>query len=64
LGALAVYTKVIGGDGAPMLTPVWKLYNHQGPDWRYAQALVQQEKPFSVNIHFFIQNLEEKHETA
>lgn len=38
LGALSVYAKP--SDGSP-LKPVWRLYNHQGPEWQYAQALIQ-----------------------
>lgn len=37
LGALAVYAKPTDGS----MRPVWRLYNHQGPEWQYAQALVQ-----------------------
>jgi hypothetical protein len=48
LGALSVYTKVIEADGNVIKKPIWKLYNHQGPEWRYAQALIQEEKAFTV----------------
>ena len=34
LGSLTVYTK----NAKSVMTPVWRLYNHQGPEWRYAQA--------------------------
>lgn len=39
LGALTVYTKNIMDADSPM-KPVWRLYNHQGPDWKYAQAAI------------------------
>ncbi|XP_065351077.1 MAM and LDL-receptor class A domain-containing protein 1-like [Cloeon dipterum] len=48
LGALSVYTKVIEPDGNVIRKPVWKLYNHQGPEWHYAQALIQEEKVFTI----------------
>lgn len=43
LGALALYTKTNDRDsgGNLVLKPVWRLYNHQGPDWQYAQATIQ-----------------------
>ncbi|CAH1392773.1 unnamed protein product [Nezara viridula] len=40
LGALTIYTKSGMESDAPM-KPVWRLYNHQGPEWQYAQALIQ-----------------------
>jgi len=24
------------------MKPIWRLYNHQGPDWQYAQALIKE----------------------
>ncbi|PNF30522.1 hypothetical protein B7P43_G09951 [Cryptotermes secundus] len=36
LGSLTVYTK----NANSVMTPIWRLYNHQGPEWRYAQALI------------------------
>ncbi|XP_054280218.1 MAM and LDL-receptor class A domain-containing protein 1-like [Macrosteles quadrilineatus] len=40
LGALSVYAKPM--DGSKDMKPVWRLYNHQGPEWQYAQALIQE----------------------
>lgn len=37
LGALTIYTKSTVDNDLP-LRPVWRLYNHQGPEWQYAQA--------------------------
>ncbi|XP_024085884.1 MAM and LDL-receptor class A domain-containing protein 1-like isoform X4 [Cimex lectularius] len=37
LGALTIYTKKGIENDSPM-KPVWRLYNHQGPEWQYAQA--------------------------
>lgn len=41
LGALSIYTKIIEKDSTSEMKPIWRLYNHQGPEWQYAQALVQ-----------------------
>ncbi|XP_046682188.1 MAM and LDL-receptor class A domain-containing protein 1-like [Homalodisca vitripennis] len=38
LGALSVYAKPADSTN---MRPVWRLYNHQGPEWQYAQALLQ-----------------------
>lgn len=42
LGALSVYTRSNDRDnnGNLIMKPVWRLYNHQGPDWQFAQALI------------------------
>lgn len=42
LGAMSVYTRSSDRDnnGNLIMKPVWRLYNHQGPDWQYAQALI------------------------
>lgn len=42
LGALTVYVKTTDKDnnGNLIMKPIWRLYNHQGPDWQYAQALI------------------------
>lgn len=50
LGALAVYTKIMDKTGSMTMTPVWRLYNHQGPEWRYAQALIQEASDYNVSI--------------
>lgn len=40
LGALTVYSRSNerDGNGNFVMKPAWKLYNHHGPDWQYAQA--------------------------
>ncbi|GLG93676.1 Uncharacterized protein GBIM_01019 [Gryllus bimaculatus] len=48
LGALAVYTRATDKNGHPMATPVWRLYNHQGPEWRYAQVPLTDPGPHTV----------------
>ncbi|PSN54331.1 hypothetical protein C0J52_10678 [Blattella germanica] len=40
LGSLTVYTRYFERNGNANMTPVWRLYNHQGPEWRYAQAMI------------------------
>ncbi|KAK7601263.1 hypothetical protein V9T40_008704 [Parthenolecanium corni] len=43
LGALTVYTRSASerdSTGNLVMKPQWRLYNHQGPDWLYAQALI------------------------
>ncbi|XP_066995484.2 MAM and LDL-receptor class A domain-containing protein 1 [Anabrus simplex] len=50
LGALAVFTRTIDKNGNAVMTPVWRLYNHQGPEWRYAQALIQDINNHTVVI--------------
>lgn len=43
LGALTVYTRSSterDTTGNLIMRPQWRLYNHQGPDWLYAQALI------------------------
>ncbi|XP_039298033.1 MAM and LDL-receptor class A domain-containing protein 1-like [Nilaparvata lugens] len=40
LGALTVYVKASDKEGGA-LKPVWRLYNHQGPEWQYAQASIK-----------------------
>ncbi|KAL0267745.1 UNVERIFIED_CONTAM: hypothetical protein PYX00_009926 [Menopon gallinae] len=42
LGALAVYVKTFDKNNAVVMTPVWKLYNHQGPEWRHAQTVINE----------------------
>lgn len=44
LGALSVYAKSSEKDnsGNLVIKPVWRLYNHQGPNWQYAQALINE----------------------
>ncbi|XP_069694256.1 MAM and LDL-receptor class A domain-containing protein 1-like [Periplaneta americana] len=40
LGSLTVFIKSIEKNGNAVMTPIWRLYNHQGPEWRYAQAFI------------------------
>ncbi|KAJ9580899.1 hypothetical protein L9F63_023923, partial [Diploptera punctata] len=40
LGSLTVYIRTFERVGNPVMTPIWRLYNHQGPEWRYAQASI------------------------
>lgn len=47
LGALSVYTKSPNGNSD--MKPVWRLYNHQGPEWQYAQALIQNPNDLVYN---------------
>lgn len=42
LGAVSVFTKTMEKDGTTSMKPIWRLYNHQGPDWTYAQALISE----------------------
>ncbi|CAG2055387.1 unnamed protein product [Timema podura] len=42
LGSLSVYVKMLDKNGNIQMEPIWRLYNHQGPEWRYAQALIQE----------------------
>lgn len=42
LGALAVYVKSFDKNNAVVMRPVWKLYNHQGPEWRHAQTVINE----------------------
>jgi len=44
LGALTVYLKVAEKTGGinQIMKPLWKLYNHQGPEWRYAQVPISE----------------------
>jgi hypothetical protein len=46
LGSLAVYTK----NANSVMTPIWRLYNHQGPEWRYAQALIPETTDHMVRL--------------
>lgn len=41
LGALSIYLRSIDNTGTVIMKPIWRLYNHQGPDWQYAQALIK-----------------------
>lgn len=41
LGALSVYLRSNDNTGGTVMKPIWRLYNHQGPDWQYAQALIK-----------------------
>lgn len=49
LGALAVYVKTMDRNNAIIMTPIWKLYNHQGPEWRYAQTVIN-EVNYTVSL--------------
>lgn len=40
LGALTIFIKTSAGENDAVMKPVWRLYNHQGPDWQYAQAFI------------------------
>lgn len=41
LGALSIYLRSSDSTGVSTMKPIWRLYNHQGPDWQYAQALIK-----------------------
>ncbi|XP_063218533.1 MAM and LDL-receptor class A domain-containing protein 1-like [Bacillus rossius redtenbacheri] len=41
LGSLGVYLRTTDKTGHHVMNPIWRLYNHQGPEWRYAQAQIQ-----------------------
>lgn len=41
LGALSIYLRSVDNTGGTVMKPIWRLYNHQGPDWQYAQALIK-----------------------
>lgn len=55
LGALSVYAKSADKDssGNLVMKPVWRLYNHQGPNWQYAQALINEPND-SVKFYFIL----------
>lgn len=58
LGALTVYTRSASerdSTGNLVMKPQWRLYNHQGPDWLYAQALINDPND-SVSISFRVEN--------
>jgi len=42
LGALSIYLRSNDNTGSTIMKPIWRLYNHQGPDWQYAQALIKE----------------------
>ncbi|XP_060847650.1 MAM and LDL-receptor class A domain-containing protein 1-like isoform X1 [Rhopalosiphum padi] len=42
LGALSIYLRSNDNTGTTIMKPIWRLYNHQGPDWQYAQALIKE----------------------
>jgi hypothetical protein len=46
LGSLTVYTK----NAKSVMTPVWRLYNHRGPEWRYAQAPIPETTEHMVQF--------------
>ncbi|XP_042223309.1 MAM and LDL-receptor class A domain-containing protein 1-like isoform X2 [Homarus americanus] len=48
LGSLLVYTRYENEDGEFVLQPVWSLKNHQGPNWMYGQAKVQNKNDYTV----------------
>lgn len=41
LGALSIYLRSNDNTGNTIMKSIWRLYNHQGPDWQYAQALIK-----------------------
>ncbi|XP_072154876.1 MAM and LDL-receptor class A domain-containing protein 1 isoform X1 [Bemisia tabaci] len=41
LGAVSIFTKNIDKQNNVVMKPIWRLYNHQGPDWQYGQALIK-----------------------
>ncbi|XP_049780981.1 MAM and LDL-receptor class A domain-containing protein 1-like [Schistocerca cancellata] len=49
LGALTVYTRSMDKSGTTTL-PIWRLYNHQGPEWHYAQARILQPNNYNIII--------------
>lgn len=52
LGSLMVYIS-FEKDGTSVLEPVWALKNHQGPNWMYGQARVQNDDDFLVCFFYY-----------
>ncbi|XP_069937459.1 MAM and LDL-receptor class A domain-containing protein 1-like, partial [Cherax quadricarinatus] len=48
LGSLLVHMRYENAEGDMVLQPVWSLKNHQGPNWMYGQAKLQNNKDFVV----------------
>lgn len=42
LGSLTIYTKKFDRNNVASVTPKWQLYNHQGPDWKFAQTYIDE----------------------
>lgn len=55
LGALSIYLRSNDNTGGNIMKPIWRLYNHQGPDWQYAQALIKDPND-AVSRGLFFQN--------
>jgi hypothetical protein len=57
LGAVTVYSRSNDRDAAGnlILKPIWRLYNHQGPDWQYAQVMIREPTNTVSNSHKTLQ---------
>lgn len=53
LGAVSIFTKNIDKQNNVVMKPIWRLYNHQGPDWQYGQALIKDPND-SVSVRISI----------
>lgn len=52
LGALSIYLRSNDNSGSTVMKPIWRLYNHQGPDWQYAQAFIKEPND-AVSLLFY-----------
>ena len=50
LGKLAVWTRTYDRNDNLIMNPIWRLQNGQGPSWKYAQAKIDSDSDFEVNI--------------
>ncbi|XP_046406809.1 MAM and LDL-receptor class A domain-containing protein 1-like [Ischnura elegans] len=50
LGVLAIHVKTQDKMGNVNVTSIWKLYNHQGPEWRPGQAMILENMDYSIII--------------
>lgn len=59
LGSLAVLVRGVGeaAAGTPAQA-VWRLYNNQGPDWKYAQVSITDPRDVTVHRQPKIDNLQ------
>ncbi|XP_045139382.1 MAM and LDL-receptor class A domain-containing protein 1-like isoform X3 [Portunus trituberculatus] len=48
LGSLLVHERYESAEGDIVTRPLWSLKNHQGPNWMYGQAKLQNERDFVV----------------
>lgn len=49
LGSLLVHMRYESQEGDIVTRPLWSLKNHQGPNWMYGQAMMQNDQDFVVS---------------